>query len=153
MQNILNKKDRELISARMNRVQEHDRPLWGRMTVNEMICHVTDIFRMAFGEITVPDQSTFFTRHLLLRLVLLGLPSPKGKVKTSPALDQAQGHGTSAISFAHDRAIFHKKMTEFVDKEDMFLFQAHGIFGQLTKQEWGRLLFLHTDYHLKQFGR
>jgi hypothetical protein len=30
---------------------------------------------------------------------------------------------------------------------------AHPIFGRMTEAEWMRWGYLHTDHHLRQFGR
>lgn len=143
----------EQILKRIDALRPDDRALWGRMTVNEALCHVTDVFRMAFGEISAPDHSNAFTRQILKRVVLLGVPSPKGKINTSPALDQSQGNGTRPTTLEQDKMMFHSKMAEFSSKDTAFSFHPHPIFGQLTQAEWGRLLFLHTNHHLTQFGR
>lgn len=116
MRNILEKADRELIAERIDRIQETDRPLWGRMTAHEMLCHVSDIFRMAFGEIAVQDQSTFFTRQIMSKLILLGLPMPKGKIATSPELDQLQGNGTIPTDLRRIRRAFMKRRPSFSPK-------------------------------------
>ena len=153
MHTILNATDSEQMLTRIHALQPDDRALWGRMTVNEALCHVTDVFRAAFGKINIPDQSNAFTRHVLKRLVLLGMPSPKGKIPTSPQLDQSQGKGTRPTTLEQDKQLFQEQMAEFIRKDAAFAFQPHPIFGALTKAEWGRLLFLHTNHHLTQFGR
>jgi hypothetical protein len=30
--------------------------------------------------------------------------------------------------------------------------KPHPMFGKLTPEEWGKLLLIHVDYHLKQFA-
>jgi len=153
MHTMMNTADSEQIFTRIHALQMDDRALWGRMTVNEALCHVTDVFRMAFGTIKTPDHSNAFTRQVLKRLALLGLPSPRGKVPTSPQLDQSQGKGTRPTTLEQDKKLFQEQMAEFLRKDATFTFQSHPIFGALTKTEWGRLLFLHTNHHLTQFGR
>lgn len=153
MHTILNAADYEQMLARVNALQPDDRTLWGRMTASEALCHVTDVFRMALGEIAVSDRSNAFTRHVLKRLVLLGVPAPKGKIKTAPELDQASGKGTRPATFEQDKQRFHDVLAAFSQKNAAFSFTPHPQFGQLSKTEWGRLLFLHTHHHLTQFGR
>lgn len=153
MHTMINTADYGRILERINALQPDDRALWGRMTVNEALCHVTDVFRMAFGTIKTPDKSNALTRQVLKRVVLLGFPSPKGKIQTSPALDQSKGKGTRPTTLEQDKQFFQEQITEFIRTDAAFAFQPHPIFGQLTKTEWGRLLFLHTNHHLTQFGR
>ena len=153
MHTILNAADYEQMLARVNALQPDDRARWGRMTVNEALCHVTDVFRMALGEIRLPDRSNPFLRHVLKRLVLLGVPAPKGKIKTDPELDQSQGKGTRPTALEQDKQRFQDYLAAFSTKDEASSFFPHPQFGQLTKAEWGRLLFLHTNHHLTQFGR
>ncbi len=153
MHTILNAADYEQMLARVNALQPDDRARWGRMTVNEALCHVTDVFRMALGEIRLPDRSNKFMRAFLKPLVLLGIPAPKGKIKTDPELDQSQGKGTRPTTFDQDKRRFQEYFAAFFKTDAAFSLFPHPQFGQLTKAEWGRLLFLHTNHHLTQFGR
>lgn len=82
MKNILNAQNREELLTRINNLKETNTALWGKMTVNEMPCHLADQIRVAVNEIKVADFSNFFTRTIASKLVLLGMPTPKGRVKT-----------------------------------------------------------------------
>ncbi len=153
MRNILQPQVRNTILGRINQVQVSDQPLWGKMTANEMLCHLSDQFRVALRETPVEDQSTMFTRSVVVSLVLLGVPAPKGKVKTFPEIDQATGQGTPPTDMPHDASTIKDYLEKFIATDATFSFQAHGIFGPLTGHQWGRLIYLHTDHHLRQFGR
>ena len=51
---------------------------WGKMTVNQMVCHLTDGFRMATGERPIRDASSWFQRTALKGIALyLPVPWPK----------------------------------------------------------------------------
>jgi hypothetical protein len=152
MKNLLNTDDRDRILARIDAIQGNERAQWGTMTVAQMVCHAADQIRMALGEIAVVDRSNFITRTLAARLVLVGLPAPKGKIKTAPEIDTA-GRGTQPTTFKQDTNLLKQKIAEFLDTDERFAFQPHPLFGSLTLQQWGRLGYLHLDYHLRQFDR
>ena len=151
MKNILNVQNREEIFTRINNLKETNTALWGKMTVNEMLCHLADQIRVAVNEIKVADFSGFFSRTIAAKLVLLGMPAPKGKVKTFPEIDLEKGNGTKPTSFENDKTLLKKIVSEFLEKDSSFKYQAHGAFGPFTKEQWGRIIYLHFDYHLKQF--
>lgn len=153
MENILHVHDCGRILTRIDALNDTDPAQWGTMTASQMICHLADQIRVALGSIAVADQSTFLTRTVTKRLVLLGMPIPRGKVQTFPEIDQAAGKGTAPTTFADDVAALKHVISEFIATEPNFAFQRHSLFGALNRQQWGRLISLHLDYHLRQFGR
>ncbi|MFA6981355.1 MAG: DUF1569 domain-containing protein [Ignavibacteriaceae bacterium] len=152
MKNILIAQNREDILRRINNLKETNTALWGKMTVNEMLCHLADQIRVAVNEIKVNDFSNFFSRTIASKLVLLGMPAPKGKVKTFPEIDLAKGNGTKPTSFENDKTLLKKIVSEFLDRDSSFKYQPHGAFGPFTREQWGRIIYIHFDHHLKQFG-
>ena len=68
------------------------------MTVNQMVCHLSDAYRVPTGE-RACRPSGKLVHHTLLRWVALHTPMtwPKG-AKTAPDLDQAIG-GTKPTDF------------------------------------------------------
>lgn len=152
MKNIVNKKNREDILARITNLKETNAALWGKMSANEMLCHLADQVRVSLYQIRTRDFSNFFSRTVLSKLVLLGLPAPKGKVKTFPEIDLAKGRGTKPTVFENDKLLLNKVVSDFIEKENEFKYQPHSAFGSFSKNEWGRIIYIHFDYHLKQFG-
>lgn len=87
MKNIFSSKDNlEILNRIMNLTPDSKRQ-WGKMTVNEMVCHCADQIRVALGKIETRPAGNTLTRTVANRLVLLGLPAPKGKIKTFPEID------------------------------------------------------------------
>ncbi|MDP3149605.1 MAG: DUF1569 domain-containing protein [Ignavibacteria bacterium] len=152
MKNILNTSNREEIFSRISILTETDNALWGKMSVNDMLCHLADQVRVAINQIKVKDFSNFFSRTIASKLVLLGMPAPKGKVKTFSEIDLAKGNGTKPTSFENDKTLLKKIVSDFLEKDSSFNYQPHGAFGSFGREQWGRIIYLHFDYHLKQFG-
>ena len=84
--------------------------------------------------------------------MLLGIPAPKGKIKTFPEIDLEKGNGTKPTSFENDKTLLKKIVSDFLEKDSSFNYQPHGAFGPFTKEQWGRIIYIHFDHHLKQFG-
>lgn len=150
MGNILIKKDFDVIKVRIADLKRDDLPIWGKMNVGEMLCHCADQVKLATGEIHAENKSKFLTRTLLKKLILMGMKAPKGKVKTLAELDPHR-LGSKPVNFDADRDYLLRKLEDFIAIADHAV-QPHAVFGKLTKKQWGRLIYVHLDHHLNQFG-
>ncbi|MBK9191894.1 MAG: DUF1569 domain-containing protein [Crocinitomicaceae bacterium] len=150
MGNILNKKDHEEIKNRLADLKRDDLPLWGKMNVGEMLCHTADQVKLAMGEISSEDCSTFFRRTLLKRLILMGMKPPKGKIETMSEINPHK-LGSKPVNFESDRDYLLRKMDDFIICDEKTV-KPHPAFGALTKQQWGKIIYTHLDHHLSQFG-
>ena len=121
------------------------------MSVHQMLCHVADAFLMATGEKPVKSHATYLGRTLLKWGALYAPFRWPGGIPTCRELDQ-EGEGTRPADFAADlvraeillRAI--SRDTSDLGRQD------HPTFGPMTRADWLRWGFLHTDHHLRQFG-
>jgi len=103
---------------------------WGSMSAHQMICHLSDSFRVALGEKHVSSSSTLFKRTIY-KWAALWVPFgwPHG-VKTRPEVDQQQG-GTRPVEFSSDVENLRILFERFCGwKHD---FAAHAMFGQLSR--------------------
>lgn len=151
MKNILNINNINSIVNRINSLSENSRRLWGKMSIQQMICHCTDQIKMAEGKTNIKFIGNIFLTKIVKHFILLGMPAPKGKVKTYRELDQFKG-GTKPITFENDRKLLIDAIKNF-DKEFPFDKKVvHPSFGEMNKAEWARLIYIHLDHHLRQFG-
>ena len=142
-------RDAEALRRRVEDLRPSATPRWGRMSAPQMVCHVTDALRMAAGEKPVSDASGFFQRTILKWVALyLPLSWPAG-IQTRPEIDQQCG-GTAPAEFPRDvaqlEALLHRITTEPIS------WAPHPIFGPMSRRQWLRWAYLHTDHHLRQFG-
>ncbi len=151
MKNILNEKDRQQIVARINKVAMDSTRLWGKMDPNEMLCHSADQIRLALGEKKSGYNNNVVKSAVLRTLVLWGMPAPKGKVETFNELKQGEG-GTPVTNINGDKEILVEKINTFVAKPATESLPVHPAFGKMNFDQWGRLIYIHLDHHLKQFG-
>lgn len=123
--------------------------LWGRMSVHEMLCHVSDGYRAALGEKYIAPKSGLLERTLIKWLVL-NMPRWPKNVPTRPEVEQGKG-GTPPTEFEHDRSDLLQLIDRFCDTEDSAL-GSHPILGPMHREEWMRWGYRHADHHLSQFG-
>ena len=152
MKNILYEEDRNELVTRINNLSENDKRLWGKMNVNQMVCHITDQLRMSMEEIKTKYAGNKFKETLLKRLVLLGMPIPKGKAETATEIKQGEG-GTPPTNLGNDINSLITQINKFESKFKNTQITKHPAFGNMNKDQWARLAYVHIDYHLKQFGR
>ena len=152
IKNILNKDEKSLIIKRIQGLNlEKSLKLWGKMSVNEMVCHCTDQIRMAVGILKTDFIGNKTQASIVKQIVLLGMPIPKAKIETTKELSQ-ELEGTKPAEFDLDKSKLIKFVQEFDESYDKSKRIVHPAFGPLTKNQWGRLIWLHLDHHLKQFG-
>ncbi|MGO9338818.1 MAG: DUF1569 domain-containing protein [Terracidiphilus sp.] len=151
MKTLANEKDKEEIVQRLLAIGPASQRRWGKMTVAEMIWHVSDTFRVGMGEKNAQSVSTWFSRSLF-KWAALWLPTqwPHG-VRTVPECDAKAG-GTRAAEMESDLRELREVLDRFTHRPREFELRAHPMFGPLSEKEWMRLGDLHMDHHLRQFG-
>ncbi|MBU1099225.1 MAG: DUF1569 domain-containing protein [Bacteroidetes bacterium] len=152
MKNVLKKSDLTELIERTELLQKNSKSLWGKMSSHEMLCHTADQIKLAVGGITSKYQGNLLTTTILKKLILLGVPAPKGKVETTKELKQGAG-GTKPIEFEADRKTLISLLRLFDTNFKKGNKIQHPAFGMMNKKEWGRLVYVHMDHHLKQFGK
>ncbi len=151
MKSLQNSQDKEEILARLQRVNADSARQWGRMTPHQMLCHLSDSFRVVMGEKASERRDNFLSRTVVKWIALdVPLQWPKG-VKTMAASDQER-EGTPPVEFERDRRELLSLFDRFTRTQKDFNFQAHPMFGELAEAEWLRWGYLHCDHHLRQFG-
>ena len=152
MRSLANPKDKSSIILRLTNIR-HDSPRqWGRMSPHQMICHLSDAFRVAIGEKPALVSPNFINQMVIKWIALYApLQWPKG-FQTPPEVNQ-EGHTcTHPMDFQPDLAQLLALIERFTTPEEGSRFQPHPIFGRLSDQEWFRWGYLHMDHHLRQFG-
>ena len=152
MRSLANPQDKSSAILRLNTVRLDSTRQWGRMSSHQMICHLSDAFRVAIGEKPArlaPNR----VNQTLIKWVALRLPLqwPKG-FQTPPEVNQEGEVCTRPLDFQKDTTQLLALIERFTARQRDFHFQPHPIFGQLSEWEWLRWGYLHMDHHLRQFG-
>lgn len=151
MKTLDNARDKAEITRRLGAIGPASERQWGKMTVAEMICHLSDAFRVAMNEKKARPVSNRFTRSVM-KWAALQFPFqwPHG-VSTVPECE-AGLEGTEPVEFERDLNELRVLLDQFSSQPREFEFAEHPIFGKLSEAEWLRWGYLHTDHHLRQFG-
>lgn len=151
MKTLANATDKAEILRRLKTISPASERRWGRMSVQQMICHLSDSFLAVTGQRHVSPASSLLQRTLIKWIALYApVPWPKG-VPTRPEVDQEKG-GTPPASFAADVTQLEMLVELITTRKGCFEGQAHPIFGPLSDAAWLRWAYLHMDHHLRQFG-
>ena len=150
MHSLANAGDLAAIRDRLSSLQSGDAGQWGVMNASQMVCHVRGAFQTAMGEIAADPASTPIPAAML-KAIALWAPIPwKHNFETVPALKV----GAPAMQITHfeqDRSDALGAMERFRQPEQRR--GDHAFFGEMSYKDWMRWGFLHTDHHLRQFGR
>jgi hypothetical protein len=149
MKSLAHERSKAEILRRVRTVRPDSARRWGRMSAHQMVCHVSDAFRMATGERPVSDATSLLQRTIVKWIALyLPLPWPEG-ILTRPEIDQEIG-GTCPTDFVSDVAALEQLMVRITTQP--VVWSVHPIFGRMSDAAWLRWAYLHMDHHLRQFG-
>lgn len=124
---------------------------WGKMSAHQMICHLSDGFRMATGEKEV-SHLTSLPHRTIVKWIALYAPMrwPAG-IATRPEVDQLVA-GTRLGDFTADVAELEHLLEAFSGQAAALDGLRHPTFGRMSGKAWLRWGYLHVDHHLRQFG-
>jgi Protein of unknown function (DUF1569) len=151
MKSLSDPKDKEEILRRLRTIRPETPRRWGKMSAHEMICHLSDGYKMYIGEKQVRPVSGQIPAPVLRWVAIWSLlPWPRG-FQTPPELDQRIG-GTRPAQFEADKRALCELIERLTRRPKDFAWQPHPHFGQMSERSWMRLAYLHPNHHLRQFG-
>ncbi len=150
MHSLKRPEDLSSIRERLLALRAEDERGWGVMTAGQMVCHVRGAFQVAMGEIAVQPVTLPVPRGVLKALALWAPLRWKQNFETVPARKLGEP-SMQASKFESDRAGAVVAMERLSRPEQMRV--DHAFFGPMSYEDWMRWGYLHTDHHLRQFGR
>jgi hypothetical protein len=133
--------------ARAGKLTVDATPLWGKMNASAMMAHLNDSLRMALGDLPCKSKNLPLRYKPIRKLFIYYLPMPKG-APTAPELIARCG---SAL-LDDERTQFAQLLDRCAALTPASTFGEHPAFGDLGYDEYGALIWKHTDHHLRQFG-
>jgi len=150
MKTMARAQDKEEIVRRLRTIRADSGRRWGRMSVHQMICHLSDSFLAVTGQRHVSPASGPLQRTVIKWIALYApFKWPQG-VPTRPEVDQEAG-GTKPSTFAADVTQL-EMLVELITTRKGCFGPTHPIFGPMSEADWMRWAYLHMDHHLRQFG-
>jgi hypothetical protein len=139
-----------VFSAPLASLTEHHKPLWGRMTPQHMLEHLTSSMRYSTNGI--PTRVITEKRHLPLMRRLLFSDRPLPRNLGTPAVDgNLPQLKYDSIATAYSELL--RSLDEFYhffEKEPATV-APHPYFGVLNFGEWERFHYKHFMHHCNQF--
>jgi len=134
----------ELIN-RIQTLNEHSQPQWGKMNVSQMIRHCIQWEEMAAGHKAYKQSllGKLFGKTAL-RNMLKDEPMKKG-LPTVPSFKQTGNTDVTAEKLKWIALLNSYTANTHHD----FI---HPFFGKVSKEQAALMAYKHTDHHLKQFG-
>ena len=131
---------------RIDSLTSNQKPSFGKMNVNQMICHCADFFRMAKG-LKIAEEYGQVNPDEIISLAKSGktAPAPKG-------FGQVEGDGTLPTDLENDKRILKEHVLEFSKLSEDYNFAPHPYFGEIDSKHWRGLAIYHLDHHLGQFN-
>jgi hypothetical protein len=151
MKTIARPADKAEIVRRLKTVRPDCTRRWGRMSAHQMVCHLSDAFRLVTHQ-KAASPATGIVQVTLIKWIALYVPFrwPQG-VPTRPEMDQ-EFEGTKPRDFAADLAELESLVERIATVGKDYDWPAHPIFGRMSESAWMRWAYLHVDHHLRQFG-
>ena len=144
MHTLYAQQDRDALVRRLRQLTPESTRHWGKMTVHQMLCHVSDQMRGALGDLPMRDVGMRITGQIA-RVVAIHTPLPwVHGLPTAPEMQSAKPAGWDADLTACEALI-----ARFAVERPT---ARHPAFGKLTAREWGILTAKHLEHHFTQFG-
>ncbi len=143
-------RERDILFRRIEGITPDMRSRDGRVTGHQLLGHLNNSLREICGLQKPKRPSNIFERTIGKWLVFYLIPWPESPPKTASQLSEFVGR-VNLASFANDHETFVSLLKTFEYQSGNQSLEPHPIFGRLTKEEWGKVMFLHLDYHLTMF--
>lgn len=149
MQNVFLKEDCDQFISRINQLTANTQPLWGKMSVDQMLAHCNVTYEMVYDNIHPKPNALM---KLLLKLlaknkVVSESPYPRN-LSTAP---QFIIKGDRDFELEKSRLISYIQKTQELGEKE-FEGKESLSFGKLSSKEWNNMFAKHLDHHFSQFG-
>ena len=150
MKNIFSESVNSELLDRINKLSSGSKPLWGKMSVSQMLAHCNVTYELVYEEDKHPKPG-FFMKLVLKTIVkstVTGTKPYKQSLRTAPMFLVADDKNFESEK---ERLITHLKTTQQLGESYFDGKESHS-FGVLNKDEWNTMFYKHLDHHLRQFG-
>lgn len=148
MKTIFDSATRQQLIGRLDKLTSGNQPLWGKMSPSQMVKHCR------LWEDMIHENKLFkrpFIGRLIGRMILKKvLQSPEFR-KNSPSIPEMLVTDTN-IDLNEERRLLIKRVSSYPQYDLPDNSFIHPFFGKMTREEIGKMAYLHLDHHLKQFG-
>jgi hypothetical protein len=147
--NIFDRQVSEAVIDRLNKLTPDTQPLWGKMSVDQMLAHCNVTYEMTYTD--KHPKPGFFMR------VLLKLFVKNSVINETPYKKNGGTAPAFIIKGDRDFALEKQRLTDYIRKTQElgashFEKKESISFGVMSAVEWNNQFYKHLDHHLSQFG-
>jgi hypothetical protein len=148
MKSIFNLDEKNDILNRIDQLHPDSKPMWGKMSVSQMLAHCIVPTKISTGDI--PGKRNIFG-------ILFGKMAKKRMVSEEPFKKNLPTDPSFVVKHNPDFYENQQELKVLIEKlyntdKNELTQRKHPFFGKLTIEEWGLLNYKHFDHHLRQFG-
>lgn len=134
----------------LDQLKSDAQPLWGTMSAQEMVEHLTDGVKMSYGKLIIPLEIKEDQIEKAQGFLDSEHPFPKEFKAAFVPKEITLRH--EELELAIDE--FTMEWVDYLDyyEENPTAKHLHPYFGELTFDQWQRLQSKHITHHLTQFG-
>jgi hypothetical protein len=140
----------ETILSHLNKLTADQSPLWGNMSAQRMVEHLTDTLRIATGknpqDLLVPEEK------IDKMVAFLESDKPMALNIEVPFATPEMKLRNEEIELAIDELVDEWLQFEELYENNPNHTEIHPYYGPLNGQQWMRLNAKHLTHHFKQFG-
>ena len=148
--NLFDPIENEKMLARIEALHKDSKPLWGEMSVDQMLAHINLTFKYTFGREPKRKPSLLqrWAYRLFLKPLLTNAKPFKKELQTAPKfkiVSDKDFNKELEILKENVRKLFELGFDYFENKENI-------MFGKMSAKDWNTMYSKHIDHHLHQFG-
>lgn len=148
MRNIADNEAFDEVKQRLAALDADTARLWGTMTPAQMLMHCR--LQIGLGTGAVRSKPMFPKVVQWLAKQSFGFRLKwKRDLPTAPAMVATTHDG---LDISAEREALLATISDFIGRDEQAALSGHPIFGNMSKAEWGRIIYKHLDHHLRQFG-
>ena len=149
MKSVFNPTDVAELIQRINKLTPDSKPLWGKMTVSQMLAHCNVSYEMVYD--TRHARPNAIMKLMLKAFVKQTVVGPKPYKHNSPTGPAFIIKDDKDFETEKARLINYLNKTQQLGEAHFDQKESHS-FGPLTASEWNIMFYKHLDHHLGQFG-
>lgn len=146
MKSIFDPFENQALIARISKLQPSSKAVWGKMNATQMCQHTNAAILVAFGE---KEVKVNFIIRLLGRMMKNKVFNSEFK-KNSPTAKEFIFVDQYDFETARNELI--KNFSRFAEGQSSITISNHPFWGELSHEDWNKLMWNHIDHHLRQFN-
>ncbi|WP_432411626.1 DUF1569 domain-containing protein [Rasiella sp. SM2506] len=133
------------IRTRLGSLSENSEKQWGKMTSGQMMHHCQLPLNVILEKENYNLKPNWFVKTFFKKAMY----SDKPWRKNLPTVKQFKE--TTPRDFTTEKQHLEQLLIEFEAQREREDWKPHPSFGELTKEQWGKMQYKHLDHHFRQF--